>query len=162
MILLQDDQLATETTEQPLSPSQQPSSASADNSRSGSGGSAAAPSGVHAGIDFLAFGADVMVEKKTTQVPKKKLTRTVIENLQTHEPAETQGSFKKRKYLHDFEGILDDIECEEIEQTLAEHTSSSAASSSVVGSGVCEPDQQHSEPPEPDHEKAAANLNLLL
>ena len=107
-------------------------------------GAAASPFGVEGGIDFLAFGEDVLVDEagRGNRSNKKKTSSSVIEGLKKQDPVENKSSGTKRKFqfVKDFEGVLDESECEELEQSIAANTTSAGSSSAMAL-----PDQHHVE-----------------
>jgi hypothetical protein len=125
-------------------------------------GAAASPFGVEGGIDFLAFGDDVLVDEagRGNRSNKKRTSSSVIEGLKKKDPVENKSSGTKRKFqfVKDFEGVLDESECEEIEQSIAANTTSAGSSSAMA---MALPDQHHVEALASDDEEPTDPLNFV-
>ena len=97
-------------------------------------------------IDFLAFGDDLQDLCLSEKRPKKRdstvqprhgsTSEQIIATMQERVPAESKSlSKKRRRYTHDFEGQLDDSECQQLEHILTNESDPKLVSSSASPHG---------------------------
>ena len=116
------------------------------------GGRSSSSGACDAAVDFLSFGADVVLSSSSTAEPPKKRSKSTVTNPVTKNAQEVArdlqeqdtlgpgpSDMKLRHYVTDFDGMLDDDECDEIDAILkSEHVddaSTSTHSAMIVHGG---------------------------
>jgi hypothetical protein len=159
------DWLDVQSQEQPLGPPAVPNTQNLPEPVADAAGVGGTPSNINGAIDFLQFGADL--EDCTSSIPRVKRTKRpaqkkesaseVVETLKQHDSSSrSQSTGQNRLYVRDFDGILDDAECDDIEHIIASENKNSTSSSST------EQDRHgdHEKEPAPSDEEVDADFEI--